>query len=199
MELVGARPFFKLTLMPETAGDITRLVRTAAEGDAQCESQLYELVFGELRKIAKARLRNEASSNSVETAELIDDAFRKVVGRAVLENRSHFYRVAARAMRQVIIDRARKRKRRIEKQLNNVAVELDELATQKLTALIALDESLKRFQELDPRAAEIVQLHHFGGCTIQETAEILDISVSTVKNDWNAAKAWLKRDLSDES
>ena len=185
--------------MPGPPGDITRLVRAAAGGDQDAEERLYGLVDGELRKIAQARLRDEAANHSVNTTELIDDAFQKVVGRAVLENRTHFYRVTARAMRQLLIDRARKRKRRIEEQLNNVAVEPDELATQPIDEIIALDESLKRFQELDPRAAEVVQLRHFAEFTIEQTAEILDISVSTVVNDWNAAKAWIKRDLSDES
>jgi RNA polymerase sigma factor (TIGR02999 family) len=178
--------------------DITRLVHAAAR-DPDAEAQLYELVCVELRKVAKSRLKEESPDHSVQTTELIDDAFQKVVGKAVLENRTHFYRVAARAMRQVLIDRARKRNRRIEKQLDDGGLDPNEIAAQPADEIIALDEALRRFQELDPRAAEIVQMRFFGEYTIEQTAQFLDISVGTVKNDWNAAKAWLMRELSDES
>ena len=187
--------------MADDPGDITRLVQAAAQGESIAGNALYEMICDELRKIAKARLSDEAA-NSVGTTELIDDAYQKVVGKISIENRTHFYRIAARAMRQILIDRARKRKRRIENQHTVSAVDPDELSDKhfrEVSEFIQLDDLLEQFRELDPRAAEVIQLRFFGGYTVQQTAEILDISTSTVNNDWNAARAWLLRGLSDGS
>ena len=116
-----------------------------------------------------------------------------------LESRKQFYRMAASAMRRMLIDHERKRRaqRRGGGEHQRLAIEPDTLGIQgQQTDLLALDEALTRLTTIDPRQSEIVELHHFGGCSIKETAQLLNVSLSTVKSDWKMAKVWLHRELS---
>ena len=190
--------------MSESYNKITELLARVAAGngeaiDADAEDNLYQLVHAELRKIAGARLKDESPGHSLRATELVDEAFLKIVGKCDFHNRSHFYRTAARAMRQIVIDRARKRQRAIEKRLAEGPTPPAEIAAPPMQEVLQLDEALRAFEKIDTRAAEVIQLRYFGGHTIKETAEILGCAERTVKNDWAAARAWLMRELSDES
>lgn len=183
--------------MVDSSSEITDLLSRIATGNApECEARLYELVHDELAKIARARLRREPGQ-AISSQQLVDDAFRKVVGKVTPESRNHFYRLAARAMRQLLIDHARIRRRRRET-LNDPQKLAENEDASPLTAdqVLEVHDALEVFRTIDPRAAEVVQFLYFGGFTQQKTAELLGVSVSTVKGDWQAARAWLKRELS---
>lgn len=175
--------------------NVSELLRRASDGDRDAQSDLYYKVSDELRKIAKARLRME-HQRSIQTTELIDDAFLKIVGHAGFADRAHFFRVAARAMRQILVDRARKRERR-PKHASGVPV--DWVSPSCDDEMLPLDAALNKLETVDQRASAVVELRFFAGQTIQETAEILGVSPGTVKNDWAFARAWLMREISSDT
>ncbi len=180
--------------MNDNSQDITTILGRIERGETEARSELFRRVEEELRVIGRAYLRQERPDHSIEATMLVDDAFMRLVGNTPLQDRTHFYRAAARAMRHILIDHARQHDRR--PQGHREVVEPNELFTSPLsTDLLALDEALKKLANLDSRQVEVVELHHFGGRTMDETAEILGVSRSTIKNDWAFAKAWLHREL----
>lgn len=183
---------------PET---VTVLLAQAREGDADATEKLYDLVQHQLRRIAKNQLRGERPDHSLEPTIIIDDVFLRLVGeRGNIDwkNRQQFYRTAAKAMRRVLIDHERRRRaqRRGGGNHRRVSIDPDLLGVEETCSdLLALDEALTRLAEFDPRQSEVVELHHFGGCTLKETAEMIGVPLGAVKADWRTAKAWLHREL----
>lgn len=159
------------------------------------------LVYDELHRQASRYLRNERPNHTLQTTALIHEAYLKLLGGAQIEwqNRNHFFAVASTAMRQILVDHARKRKRekRGGKEEN---LPLDDSfqisANEKSVDLVALDLALIRLAKIDARQAKVVELRYFCGLSIDETAEVLGIANSTVRLDWNLAKAWLKKEIS---
>jgi len=159
------------------------------------------LVYDELHRQASRYLRNERPNHTLQTTALIHEAYLKLLGGAQIEwqNRNHFFAVASTAMRQILVDHARKRKRekRGGKEEN---LPLDDSfqisANDKSVDLVALDLALIRLAKIDARQAKVVELRYFCGLSIDETAEVLGIANSTVRLDWNLAKAWLKEEIS---
>ncbi len=159
------------------------------------------LVYDELHRQASRYLRNERPNHTLQTTALIHEAYLKLLGGAQIEwqNRNHFFAVASTAMRQILVDHARKRKRekRGGKEEN---LPLDDSfqisANEKSVDLVALDLALIRLAKIDARQAKVVELRYFCGLSIDETAEVLGIANSTVRLDWNLAKAWLKEEIS---
>lgn len=186
---------------PDTAQEISRILREWSEGNADASDELMPLVYEELRLQASRYLRRERQGHTLQTTALIHEAYLKLVDQHEVnwQNRSHFFGIAAKAMKRILVDyaRARNREKRGGRDEN---VPLDEalaaVSEEKSREIIALDEALSRLAEFDARQAEIVSLRYFGGFSIAETAASLGISEATVKREWNSAKAWLKREVS---
>ena len=155
------------------------------------------LVYDKLRCQASQFLRKEHQGHTLQTTALIHDAYLKLIGQNQVEwqNRNHFFAIASTAMRRILVDYARERHRGKRGGIaENIAIEeaLQISANEKSVDLIALDEALNRLAKLSARQARVVELRYFSGLSKDETAEVLGVSKSTVKNDWNIAKAWLK-------
>ncbi len=181
---------------------VTALLRAAAGGgEARVLDALFEYVYAELRGLAH-RVRSGGAGETLCTTALVHEAFIKLVPSSEIDwrNRAHFFAVAARAMRQILVDAARWRARRQREAGDAWAVTFDEAAQAapaRAGELIALDEALQRLEALDERQARIVEHRYFVGLTAQETAEVLGVSEATVNREWRAARAWLRRELAE--
>ena len=176
---------------------ITQLLKEWSGGNQAILDELMPLVYKELRRQASRYLRKERKNHTLQTTALIHEAYLKLLGVHEIEwqNRAHFFALASTAMRRILVDYARDRHR--EKRggiAENLAIDdaMQISASEKSVDLIALDEALNRLAKLSARQARVVELRYFSGLSNDETAEILGVSKSTVKNDWNIAKAWLK-------
>jgi RNA polymerase sigma factor (TIGR02999 family) len=171
-------------------------------GDQAALERLMPLIYDELRRLARARLRRERPGHLLQTTALVNEAYLKLVDQRQVrwQNRSHFFAIAARLMRRILVDHARrhaaaKRGGAAEPvTLSNVP----EWPASRLD-VVAVDTALVRLAELDPRQSRIVELRVFGGLTADETAEVLDISPRTVRREWTLAKAWLYRQIYGEA
>lgn len=170
-------------------------VREREEG---AEERLFELVYAELRRVAHGQMARERDRGTLQTTALVNEAYLRLVkgDDAGWENRRHFFGAASRAMRQILVDRARKRDA-VRHGGEHRRVELDERIAGETPSvdLIALDEALDRLAAERPRQAQVVQHKYFLGLTNQETAELLEVSLRTVEGDWAVARAWLKREM----
>lgn len=186
-------------------GDITQLLRAAQEGDRAAFDEVYRTVYAELHALAHA-VRSGRGSATLNTTALVHEAYLKLVPtpRGPVHDRSHFFGIAARAMRQVLVDAARRRSA-ARRGGGAVVVQLDEsadIARQETDAtgiraeeIIALDDALEQLQEWNPRQASVVECRVFAGLSVPETARALGISEPTVKRDWQTARAWLAHAL----
>ncbi len=187
--------------MSETGG-VTGLLDRAARGDAAAAERLWSLVYDELRRIAHremAREGAEARGRTLSTTGLVHEAYFKLAGvpGMALRDRNHFYGVACRAMRQVLVDRARIRNAQ-KRSGGHVHVTLDRAAPgapDRSAELIELDEALTRLSEFNEQLGRIVECHFFGGLSLPETAKVLSISLRTAERGWARAKAYLQRML----
>jgi RNA polymerase sigma factor (TIGR02999 family) len=194
--------------------DVTVALEAVRRGDPRAAENLLKAVYDELRELAHARMTREpgrGAGMTLEATALVHEAYLRVVGSQEggrepqrWENRGHFFGAAALAMRRILVERARHR-RRIKHGGGLDRVELDDAADSIShtdpndgTDLIALDEALEKLEKLDPRKAKVVSLRYFGGLSVEETAAAMDLSTATVKNDWAFAGAWLHRELSGE-
>ncbi len=176
--------------------DVTQLLNAWGDGRQEALDELMPIVYQELRKLARSHLRRERDEHTLQPTALVNEAYLRLVDQKNVQwqNRSHFFGIAAQLMRRILVDHARRRQS--EKRGGGEApMPFDEArgVPSKAPDLVALDEALNDFAELDPRAAKIVELRQFGGLSIDETAEVLEISPATVKREWTAAKAWLRR------
>ena len=180
-------------------GQITRFLEAFGRGELQAESRLMELTYRELRKIAAGHLRRERPARSLQTNDLVHEAYLRLVHQATTSwrDRAHFYQVAAHVMRQILVDRARKR--HAHKRGGGVSeISLDralDLAQARSEDLLALDEALSRMQKLDGRQCQIVEMRFFTGLSEDEIAEMLGVSVRTINREWRMARAWLYKEL----
>ncbi|RMD65951.1 sigma-70 family RNA polymerase sigma factor [Candidatus Parcubacteria bacterium] len=178
---------------------ITGILLKASEGRADAISDLMELVYQELHRMASNFMRRERADLTLRTTGLVHEAYLRLIDdkRVKWENRAHFFGIAAQAMRRILVDYARKHK--AQKRGGGQKVlpleEVAELSSVKAEELLALDEALKRLQTLDERQTRVVELRFFAGLTIEETAQTLGISPATVKREWAMAKAWLYREV----
>jgi RNA polymerase sigma factor (TIGR02999 family) len=178
--------------------EITELLRRAHEGDSESLKAVIPLVYEELKTLASSQLRREHFAKPVQTTVLVHEAFIRIAGSRLPEcaNRSHFFGIAARVMRQVLVDMARARQ--AEKRNAGLEVPLADLpdlgATQD-SAFLALDEALNRLSIECPVKSRLIELHFFGGLTAQESADTLDLPVQTVRKELRLAKAWLSHEL----
>jgi RNA polymerase sigma factor (TIGR02999 family) len=179
--------------------DVTRLLKEWANGAQSALDALTPLVYGELRRLAASYLRNELPGHTLQPTALVHEAFLRLAGGALdCENRSQFYGIAAHLMRQILIDHARAR-RTVKRGggLQHLAFDEELLVSHERDAdLVALDEALESLAALDPRKARVVEMRFFGGLSVRESAEVLQVSEVTVRRDWQFAKTWLLREIS---
>jgi RNA polymerase sigma factor (TIGR02999 family) len=181
-------------------GDVTWILADIERGDRHAAGQLLSLVYDELRKLAAARLAREASGQSLQATALVHEAYLRLVGPdpdRPFDGRGHFFAAAAEAMRRILIDRARDRKRlRRGGGRRRVRIDLDALLVEPPGEdLLALDEAVTALAREDPRAAELVNLRAFAGLTLTQAAEVLGIGRRTADRDWAYARAWLTHAL----
>jgi RNA polymerase sigma factor (TIGR02999 family) len=158
-------------------------------------NDLSTAVYAQLHRIAANRLRGQSAGHSLQATALVNEAFLKLKGSPQLEvvDRHHFYRLAAEAMRQILVDHARSkaRQKRGGKRQRTMADVAQLAAEQDSDQIMALEEAMRRFEAIEPRAAEIVKLRFFAGLSVEETAEVTGLSVRTVNREWKFARAWL--------
>ena len=187
-------------------GEVTRLLLACRDGGEEAYGRVFPLVYEHLRAVARSQLRRERDGHTLSTTALVHEAWFKLADPSQLEirDRAHFLAVAARAMRQVLVEHAR-RFRAHKRGAGAVHVALDdaehargEIAVEeKADVLVALDEALGRLSAFSPRLAQVVECRFFGGLTEEETAAALDVTARTVRRDWVKARAWLHAELKD--
>ncbi len=163
-------------------------------------SELLEIVYADLRKLAAFYMRNERSDHTLQPTALVHEAYMRLVDwkNVSWQNRAHFFSLAAQVMRKVLIDHARSHNAEKRSGQNVVLDDAISIPSKQPIDLIALDEAMKDLESVDPRQAKIVELRVFGGLTIEETAYILGISETTVRREWTFAKAWFQRELAPD-
>jgi RNA polymerase sigma factor (TIGR02999 family) len=185
---------------PIEMGDATLLLTAVEQGDPKAADQLLELVYQELRRLATQRMAREAPGQTLQATALVHEAWLRLVGskEPTFENRAHFFSAAAEAMRRILIDRARRKAtRRHGAGFDRVELEEGDLvAPEADDQLLAVHDALDKLAQHHPVQAELVKLRYFAGLTNEETAGILGISVSTAKNYWTFARAWLFKEIS---
>jgi RNA polymerase sigma factor (TIGR02999 family) len=185
----------------ESAESVTELLVRSREGDTGALDRLVPFVYDELRAIAHGQLRGERPGHTLSTTALVNEAYLRLVDqrRADWQDRRHFFAVAARMMRRVLVDYARKRGARKREGAKSLVPLEDALVAveQESELLLSLDEALTRLASRDARLVQVVELRFFAGLTEEETAEILGVSARTVRYDWVKAKGWLYRELAE--
>ena len=185
--------------MEASSQHLTQLLVAWGDGDQSALDQLIPLVYDELRRLAHSHMRRERPGHSLQTSALVNEAYVRLVDQTNIQwqNRAHFFGIAARLMRQILVDYAR-RQRYAKRGGNAQRVVFDDLtivSEERTADVVALDDALKTLAEIDPRQCQIVELRFFAGLSIDETAEVLSVSPGTVMRDWTFAKAWLRRAL----
>jgi RNA polymerase sigma factor (TIGR02999 family) len=178
--------------------DITELLQRVHSGDQEALNAVIPLVYGELKKLAAAHLRREGKAQPLETTALVHEAFLRLAGaqHPSYENRSHFYGIASRLMRQVLVDGARARS--AEKRSAGAEVplmDIPDLGRQPDRALLAMDEALEQLARTDPLKVQLIEMRYFGGMTAEESAEALSMSVHVVRRELRLAQAWLRKEM----
>jgi RNA polymerase sigma factor (TIGR02999 family) len=190
-------------LMTDGASGVTDLLAAVRAGDEAAVNQLVPAVYEELRRLAKRHMAGQRRGHTLQTADLVNEAYLKLVGlhETGWKDRIHFFAVASRAMRSVLVDYARRRgyAKRGGNPIRVSLSEADQISEGKSAEVIAVDEALTRLAALDPRKSQIVELRYFGGLGVEESAELMGVSSRTVKREWRWAKAWLFRELGEQS
>ena len=179
--------------------DITALLVDWSKGDKAALDKLFPLVERELHRLAHSYMRKESSDHTLQTTALVNEAYLRLVDQRNTrwQNRAHFFGIAAQIMRRILMNYARDRQR-IKRGGGAIQMSLSEtdvVSVTKVSELLALDEALDRLAAIDERKAKVVEFRYFGGLSVEETAEVLDVSSITVTRDWNMAKAWLAREI----
>lgn len=181
--------------------NVTEMLRDWRNGDQEALGKLIPMVYDELRRQAAGYLRRERSGHTLQTTALIHEAYLRLINQQNIDwqNRAHFYAIAARLMRQILVDHARKRQA-TKRGGSGLKIPLEEamvISSGRDVDLVALDEALTRLAALDPQQSRIVELRYFSGLSVEETAEALGVSSRTVRRDWNVAKAWLRQQIGE--
>jgi RNA polymerase sigma-70 factor (ECF subfamily) len=183
----------------EGSGEITRLLGAFSNGEPKAEARLLELTYHELRKIAAGHMRRERSARSLQSTDLVHEAYLRLVDQAATpwRDRAHFFRIAAHVMRQILIDRARKR--HAGKRGGGVPqISLDrvlDIADAQSENLLVLEEALARLEKVDGRQCQVVEMRFFAGMPDDEIAAVLGVSARTINREWRMARAWLYKEL----
>jgi RNA polymerase sigma-70 factor (ECF subfamily) len=181
--------------------DVTQLLHAWGQGDLDARERVVALVYDELRRRAAAQLRRERQGHTLQPTALVHEAYQRLVDQRQIDwkNRAQFLAVASQMMRRILIDRARTR-RRLKRLGERQQVSLDDVdvASQPLEiGLLDLDMALTKLEAFDPRKSRIVELRFFGGLSLEETGHVMELSLATVERDWQFARAWLFRVLTE--
>jgi len=187
--------------MTTTPQEVSHLLRAWSDGDQTALDKLLPLVYEELRRMAKRHMGRQSPGHTLQTTALIHEAYLRLVDQKETrwQNRAHFFAVAARAMRSILVDYARAR-HAAKRGGGVLVVSLDEAAVasdERAAELVALDDALESLSAIDRRKCQVVELRHFGGLSVEETAEVLNVSSETVARDWRLARTWLLRELTN--
>lgn len=177
--------------------DITALLKDWSGGDRQALERLMPAVYAELRRLAAAQLRAERPDHTLQPTALVHEAYLRLAQQRSVAwaNRGHFFRIAARIMRRILVDHARRRRalKRDAEPLRLAASGVEPM--DRAPELVALDSALDSLEKIDPEQARIVELRFFGGLTVEEAAEATGVSTATIKREWRTARAWLRREI----
>lgn len=178
-------------------GDVTVLLQQIRAGDSDAANKLIPLVVNELRTLARMQLRQERPGHTLQPTALVNEVYLRLVTDQARDwqNRAHFIGVSVSVMRRILIDYARRKqalKRDGGEQIGIGSIDFAGFSYEQAEELVALDLALDRLEEMNPRQRRIIELRYFGGLSIEETAEVLNVSPMTVKRDWSTARAWLK-------
>lgn len=179
--------------------NITLLLEDCIKGKKGAVDELLPHVYNELKKISSKYLHDEYRNHTLQTTELVHEAYIKLVGNQNIsyENRAHFFGIAAKSMRQILVDYARKRNA-LKRGSGEIKLSIDEVPVMSEISdekILALDSALIKLENVEERYIRIVELRYFSGLSIEETAEVLQVSPGTIKRDWSFAKAWLYREI----
>jgi RNA polymerase sigma factor (TIGR02999 family) len=185
------------------ADDLTRMLRAAGEGDVDAEANVLSLIYDELRRMAEARMRKTPPGQTLQATALVHEAYLRIIEKQQIpwDGRRHFFFAAGRAMRDILVEHARRRnaqkrggaRQRIELRYDDLVVEADS------AQMLALDEALQDLERRDPQAGRLVMLRYFSDRSVTEAAELMQISISTAERKWRFARAWLQRALIGDS
>jgi len=180
----------------ESPHDITQMLIELTDGNTEVVNQILPRIYDELRKLASSYLRRERADHTLQPTALVHEAYMKLIDQKKVhwQNRAHFFGIAAQVMRRILLDHARKHnadKRGGEAEKLPIEEEILVVSHEKSAELIALDDALETLAKMDPQKAKIVELRYFGGLSIEETAEVMGVSVPTINRQWRMAKAWL--------
>ena len=181
---------------------ITQLLQRLQGGDRDAMHAVIPLVYEELKKLARSHLRREMKAVPLQTTALVHEAFLKLAGgrHPSYENRTHFYGVASRLMRQVLVDTARARSSEKRASGQEVALaDLPELGSKQNRSLLAMDDALQRLEEVDPLKGQLIDMRYFGGMTAEESSIALSIPVHTVRRELRLAQAWLRKEMASDT
>lgn len=185
-----------------TKPEVTELLLAWSNGDESALAHLAPLVQQEMRSLARRYLSHERAGHTLQPSDLVNEAYLRLIESKTVQwqNRAHFFGIAARVMRRILVEHAR---RRNELKHGGGAVQIsltavEQMATERGTDVLALDEALNQLATFDPRKSQIVELRFFGGLSENETAEVLRVSLRTIQREWNLARAWLYQQLSQE-
>ena len=185
--------------MTVSPNGVTQLLVAWSDGDAGARDELMPLVYDELHRLAHKYMNRERPGHTLQTSALVNEAFIRLIDQKDVDwqNRAHFFGLAAQMMRRILVDHARSRQY-LKRGGDARQVSLDEtmmVSHERVDEVIALDDALKDLAQFDQRKSEIVELRFFGGLSIEETAELLNVSPGTVMRDWTLAKAWLRKQI----
>jgi RNA polymerase sigma factor (TIGR02999 family) len=180
--------------------EVTKLLKDWSAGDESALEKLMPLVYDELRQLAHQHMRREKRGHTLQTSALVNEAYLRLVDQSKIEwgSRGHFFGIAARLMRQILVDQARRRNfaKRGGGAIQVALNEATTVAQEQSANVMALDDALKNLEKTDQRKSRIVELRFFGGMSIEETATVLKVSPGTVMRDWTFARAWLRNQMS---
>ena len=186
--------------MPAPVGQVTLLLAEIREGNQESANRLMPLIYSELRRMAGAHMQRERAAHTLQATALVNEAYMRLAGGEPVswQNRAHFLGVAAHAMREVLLDYARRHAagKRGGKDARKVDIDVElRGASSKIENVIAIDEALNRLALIDPRQSRLIELRFFAGLSVEEAAEVMGVSPVTIKREWRSAKAWLHREL----
>lgn len=189
--------------MPDAQEDVTRLLLRWKQGDAAAEAELTPVVYRELHRLAERYLRAERASHTLQATALVNELYLNLVARGLpdWESRAHFYGVAAHRMRQILVEHARRRSA-AKRGSGNEQTPIDEIvcfAPGRSREVIALDDALTALEAFDARKAKVIELRFFAGLSVEETAQMLEMSVATIGREQRLAEAWLRREMTNSN
>lgn len=186
----------------DSPSEITRMLIELTDGNQEVVNQILPHIYDELRRLAGSYLRKERSDHTLQPTALVHEAYMKLIDQRQVkwQNRAHFFGIAAQVMRRILMDHARKHlanKRGGDAEILPIEEEILVVSHDRSAELVALDDALQHLAEIDPSKARVVELRYFGGLSIEETAEVMGVSVPTINRHWRMAKAWLYSELAN--